>query len=120
MSDSSLILPLALTASTTSCTIAKAKIFLSFRIWLAEQERLCELLGWKKRQKVWGKLFELFSCPYCLSHWITFLLVVIYRPRFFEMTFPVVDLVVSAFTIIALATAWSILILQALALMDKH
>lgn len=34
----------------------------------------------KRSGKAWDKLSELFACPYCLSHWLSFGAVILWRP----------------------------------------
>lgn len=56
---------LAFGVSMVSVTITKTKIFEPFRDWLNYRT------DW---------LYELFSCPYCLSVWVSMGTVAIFRP----------------------------------------
>ena len=80
---------LALAVSVVSLTVAKTRAFSVIR------ERTSAKSEW---------LGYLFSCPYCLSHWISFLVVVVYRPITVSSGMLLADLAVSAFVIVALAT----------------
>ncbi len=86
---------LALFVSVVSLTITKAKAFSTIR------EKIIEKSDW---------LGYLFSCPYCLSHWVSLLVVAVYRPITVSSGMLLADLVVSIFVIVALATmfAWVI------------
>lgn len=46
-------------------------------------------------------LGELFSCGYCLGHWVAFSLVAIYQPRLFESWWLLLD-----YFLTALAVSW--------------
>jgi len=48
-------------------------------------------------------LGELSRCFFCLSHWVAFAAIAIYRPRPLQIWWPA-DLLVAAFVVIALAT----------------
>lgn len=89
---------LALFVSVVSLTITKAKAFSTIR------EKIIEKSDW---------LGYLFSCPYCLSHWVSFLVVAVYRPITVSSGMLLVDLVVSVFVIVALATMFSWVIYHA-------
>jgi hypothetical protein len=67
------ILLLALVTASISFTISETKLFKPLREWL--------------KAKV-AFLGELFSCGYCLGHWVSFALTAIYRPRLFEFWWP--------------------------------
>ena len=79
---------IGMAVSAISMTISKAKVFESAREWIAGHNQ-------------W--LGKLVGCPYCVSHWITFVLVAYYQPRFITSSIFVLDLTISAFTIIAWA-----------------
>lgn len=89
---------LALAVSVVSLTVAKTRAFSVIR------ERTSAKSEW---------LGYLFSCPYCLSHWISFLVVVVYRPITVSSGMLLADLAVSAFVIVALATMSSWVIYHA-------
>jgi len=94
---------LSLMVSTTSMTIAKAKIFEKIR---------------EKIEKINFWLGKLISCPYCLSHWISLVFVAAYQPRIIYAYF-FLDMAVSLFVIVELATFWSILVCVSMRLMDE-
>jgi hypothetical protein len=98
-----LVFVLSLVASTTSVTLTKARVFRGLRDVVAR----CG--GW---------LGDLARCPYCMSHWIAMLLVAVYRPRLTECSLPILDYVVSVFSIVAMATLWSAGICGSLTAMD--
>lgn len=86
---------LALAVAAISLTITKAAIFKNLREWVDE------------RSEWFGKLV---SCPYCTSHWVSFILVVIYRPVIVPSAVWPVNLAVSAFVIVGLAAPMSLAI----------
>lgn len=90
------IIVLALAAAAISTTITKAFIFAPMRDWIFKQN---EWFG------------ELFSCPYCMSHWVGFVLVAIYRPVLVEMWF-IIDLLISVFVLVSISAIVSGLILN--------
>ena len=61
---------LSLVTASVSFTITESKLYTPFREWV------------KKKS---GFLGELFSCSYCLGHWVAFGLVAIYTPKLFEV-----------------------------------
>ena len=97
------VLVLSLVASTTSVTLAKARVFRGLR----------EVVG-----RCGGWLGDLVRCPYCMSHWIALLLVAVYRPRLTQCSLPILDYLVSVFAIVAVATLWSAGICGSLWAMD--
>lgn len=90
------VLILTLPVSAISLTITKSSLFERLREWALE------------RNKWLGKLV---SCPYCASHWVSFALVALYQPRVIQSTAWPIDLIVSAFAIVALAQPVSFLVL---------
>ncbi len=97
------VLALSLVASTTSVTLAKARVFRGLR------ERVARCGPW---------LRDLFHCPYCLSHWIALGLTLIYRPALLFSGYWAMDIVANLFVIVALAAIWSKHICGALQAMD--
>ena len=83
---------LALAVSAIAMSMTQGSIFAPFRTWIAAKS------NW---------LGELFACFFCLSHWVTFAAVALFRPRPLRCGFWLADLAVSAFAIIALATITS-------------
>lgn len=90
------VLILSLPVSTISLTITKSSLFERLREWALE------------RNKWLGKLV---SCPYCTSHWVSFALVAWYQPRMLQSAWLPVDLIISAFAIVALAMPISFVVL---------
>lgn len=82
------ILFLALPVASISLTTSRAKVFAGFRTWVAA------------RSEWLGKLVE---CTYCTSHWVAFLAVAFYRPNVMNSDVLFVDLIASAFAVVALA-----------------
>lgn len=88
MSGLILVLFLALPVASISLTTSRAKVFAGFRTWAAERS------AW------FGKLVE---CTYCTSHWVAFLAVAFYQPNVMNSGVLFVDLMASAFAVVALA-----------------
>lgn len=63
------IILLSMVTASISFTISESFIFKSFREYL------------KLNFNLFG---HLFSCGYCLGHWIAFILVLIFKPKIFE------------------------------------
>ena len=80
-----LLIILSFAVSAISLTLARSKVFESLRRFTLAQNR-------------W--MGELISCPYCLSHWISILLVIVYRPETSLHVWMPLDIVVSAFVIV--------------------
>lgn len=78
---------LALADWLIATTIARARVFRPLRTWV------------KVRSDYLG---EGISCQYCISHWVGFFLAAIYRPRFVESPWPLLDTIISAFIVIGL------------------
>lgn len=64
-----LIILLSFVTASVSFTVTETKIFAPFREWLGGKS---------------GFLGSMFSCGYCLGHWIAFALTAIYQPSLFE------------------------------------
>lgn len=75
---------LALSIASVAFTISRTKVTEGLRLWVMEKN-------------TW--LGGLVKCPYCLSHWLTFGAVIIYRPRLVELFWPL-DLLVSAMAMV--------------------
>ena len=82
---------IALTCSGISMSFTQGSMFDPVRAWIMRQNKL---------------LGDLFKCFFCLSHWLAFVGVAIYQPRPLQGTL-LVDLVVSAFAIVAISTLTS-------------
>jgi len=85
---------LSLVVGTVSMTISETKIFKPLREFMEKKNR---------------RLGELVRCPYCTSHWVSLFFVILYHPKIIDKIFPV-DYAVTLFTIVALATFWSMII----------
>lgn len=89
------IVIMSIVTATVSYTIAKAVIFEDFRHFLHAEAQV----------SVMGDFFhELFTCPYCLSHWIALILVAVYQPRIIDSGFGPLDFAMSIFVIVTLST----------------
>jgi len=77
---------LALATASASFTVCEMRLFAGFREWVA-------------RRNQW--LGELFSCAYCLGHWIALGLVAVYRARLFHAWLPL------DYFLTALVIAWA-------------
>jgi hypothetical protein len=100
-----LVVFLSLAVSTLSMTITKAKVSKPTRDAIA-------------KRSTW--LGELVNCPYCMSHWLAFGIVAIYRPVVVDSGLYVLDIFVSALVIIALASFSAGLIYRAIGAMMPH
>jgi len=60
---------LSLVTASISFTITETKICAACRQWV------------KRRSTFFG---ELLSCGYCLGHWIALILVILFKPQFFD------------------------------------
>ena len=92
-------------AAAVSMSFTQGTMFEPLRKWIAAQN---SLLG------------ELARCFFCMSHWIVFAGVAVYRPRPLQLAMPA-DLIVAAFLAIAIATVTSGLMFAAfLGAMNTH
>jgi hypothetical protein len=87
-------------------TLTKAKVF----SWLREAV--------SSRSQFFG---ELFSCPYCMSHWLAFIGVLVFRPALaicpVPYLGPVAEVALSTFVVVALNAPIARLIFSAYAAM---
>lgn len=88
----------ALAVATVSLTMTRAVIS---RPWRARIKKKSSWLG------------ELFSCPYCFSHWASLVAVLIVRPTLTVTWYPI-DVAISVFAVIALASMFCGLIFTAI------
>jgi hypothetical protein len=82
--------------STMSVTLSKAGVFAPLRRTI------------KSRSKWLGKLLD---CPYCTSHWMAFGVTAVFQPRPVMIWLPV-DLLLSAFAMVALSPIFAGLIFR--------
>jgi len=76
---------LSFVTGSISFTMTEARLFRPLREWLRSKNRFAG---------------ELFSCGYCLGHWVAFILVAVYQPRLFQAWW-LLD-----FVLTALVVAW--------------
>jgi hypothetical protein len=79
---------IALACSGIAMSFTQGSMFDALRAWIMKQNKL---------------LGDLAKCFFCLSHWLAFAAVAIYQPRPLQAHL-LVDLIVSAFVIVTLAT----------------
>jgi len=85
---------LAIAVSIISVTITRSKVFRGFRMFLDGKNE-------------W--LHSLFTCAYCMSHWIAAALVCAVDLRL-TRTMHVLDIIISVFVVVGLATLMSAVI----------
>jgi len=88
---------LALATASIALTITKAVIFEPMRDWIGD------------RSDFFG---ELFSCPYCMSHWVSFGFIAYYQPRLVSSQYLIADLFTSAFALITLSSLFAALVFR--------
>ncbi len=76
---------LSLATASVAFTVSEATVFAGVRTWVG------------KRNQALGKLL---SCGYCVSHWVAFALVAVYRPRLLRVWWPL------DYFLTALVIAW--------------
>lgn len=81
-------LVIAVAASSISYTITQTELFAPVRLW---SQKLGHMIGY------------LFTCFYCMSHWVIFVGILVYKPILISSGHVVVDLLVSAFFTITLS-----------------
>ncbi len=86
---------LSITCGAISMTISKSKLFVPPRKWIKNRSTF---LG--------GGL----ACPYCTSHWVALVLMLIYFPRLLHCGIIAIDFCVETMMVVAMAsvTAWVI------------
>ena len=96
---------IALACSGISMSFTQGSMFDPLRLWIMSKNKL---------------LGDLARCFFCMSHWIAFVGVAVYRPRPLQSSL-LVDLIVSAFAVVTLATLFSGLMFAAfLAAIQMH
>lgn len=86
------LLIVSLAISSVSYTIGKSKIFSFVRIYTYENKKL-------------HGVYDVISCPYCLSHWLTVIAMNFIKPiNLFENIF--VEYFMLTFACIALSAFW--------------
>jgi Protein of unknown function (DUF1360) len=94
------VIALAFATAAISMTVSKTKVFRPVRNWTHAHS---EWFG------------ELIECPYCTIHWVAFAAVAVYRPVLVNSRAHLLDLFISAFVLIAVASIVSGWIFQAFA-----
>lgn len=89
MTELTTCLMIALAASSISMTVTQTELFAAFREWTTKKNAM---------------LGHLFHCFYCLSHWVVFGGVLVYRPALLHSGFALIDWVMTAFITITLTT----------------
>ncbi len=84
-----LFLVLALCNGATSTSLTKTRIFRFFRTFVSSRSKF---------------LGEMVNCTYCMTHWISLISVMIWRPRITYCGFAPLDYLVSVFAIVALSS----------------
>lgn len=90
-------LVIALVSACIAISVTQQEMFRPLRQWAAGKNAMAG---------------HLFSCFYCFSHWVVFAGIAIYRPVVVNSGYLLVDLVVTAFFTVGLATVCSGVILQ--------
>jgi len=104
MNDFLMVLYLGLATSAISVTSTRAGITKEPRQWISDHI---------------PKIAGLFHCPYCFSHWVSVVFVLIYKPVTVQKFF-VVDLVVSCAVVIALAALTTGIIISLIPSLKKE
>jgi hypothetical protein len=79
---------LSVACGAISMVITKGAIFDGFHEWLEKRSPFSE---------------KLLSCPWCTSHWVAFILVLVYRPVVMTAFLPI-DYLVSVMVMVALSS----------------
>jgi hypothetical protein len=82
-------LMIAMAASSISMTVTQTELFAAFREWTTKKNAL---------------MGHLFHCFYCLSHWVVFGGMAVYRPVLLNSGFALIDWVMTAFIVITITT----------------
>ena len=89
MNDFKLVCLLALAAASVTLTISRSSLFREARLWVLGQSKWLGLL---------------FKCPYCMGHWVSFGLMLVYHPKLFDSGCLPIDYLATAFALITLNT----------------
>lgn len=90
------LLVLALATSAISVTITRSGLFHGLRSFA------------DRRSRWFG---ELMHCPYCMSHWVSLVLMWWYGLRILPGTFWLIDLLISALAVVATASFFTLLVM---------
>lgn len=94
------MIELALANAAIVITLTKASLFKKFREYLPETPVI--------------NLNKLFHCPYCLSHYTSLLLILIFSPP--SSSF---DFIIKTFALVTLTSIFSFLLIHYLNLLEK-
>jgi hypothetical protein len=82
------IVLLSVVCACISFTVTESRLFMPLRD-----------LFWVDSQHEKSKIGQLFDCGYCFGHWVSFVLVAIYRPMLFYSGFWPIDYFLTAIVI---------------------
>ncbi|MEB5974402.1 DUF1360 domain-containing protein [Pantoea dispersa] len=88
-SELGVCLAIALASASIAMTLTQTELFAGLRAWTARKHAL---------------LGHLFHCFYCLSHWVVFAAMLVYRPTLLNSGLPLIDWLMTAFITLTLAT----------------
>lgn len=111
---------MALVVGSIAVTITRSKIFAGVREWIAEKtaaqmvknDGVYSVFGGNIGLRFWKFLHGVFTCPYCMGHWLSFALIAWYQPRPLTSDVLLVDMVVSAFALVTMSSWASGLIVK--------
>lgn len=83
---------LGICCGTISYTISKGSIFGPLREWII-------------MRNLW--LGKLATCPYCMSHWVAFLAMLIFHPRVIDSSYLVASYIATWFTLAGLSALFA-------------
>jgi hypothetical protein len=90
------LIALGLAIGSVSYLVTGASLTYAFRTWVEKKE----LRNRDKRRWYWLK--ELTHCPFCVSHWLAFGAVAIYRPWAVDLWRPL-DFLVTSFVLVVIS-----------------
>ncbi|QGY33077.1 DUF1360 domain-containing protein [Pantoea cypripedii] len=88
-SDLSVCLMIALASASLSMTVTQTELFAALRAWTTRKN---------------GMLGHLFSCFYCMSHWMVAAGMLIYRPVLVHSNIGFIDWLMTAFVVLTVTT----------------
>ncbi|WP_434637631.1 DUF1360 domain-containing protein [Klebsiella sp. I138] len=89
INELTICLMIALAASSMSMTVTQTELFAAFRAWTVKKNAMAG---------------HLFQCFYCLSHWVVFGGMLVYRPALLHSGIAFIDWMMTAFITITLTT----------------
>ncbi len=91
----------ALVVWHVSTTLATAKVFGPFRMWICPKGSGRGLCG-AERARAW--LYELVSCQFCISHYVALAYMVFWRPAMVATGNAVVNFTITWFSVVAVSS----------------